>query len=97
MKDKKNTKISDFVSKVEDGTNEAFDRVTDSLMDEDAVEADGNFNYTDIVTNTKEEKMRKLPWIVAIVLILLIVLSFCALFFQSNPKTIFVRAIDGLF
>lgn len=80
MKDKKNTKISDFVSKVEDGTNEAFDRVTDSLMDEDAVEADGNFNYTDIVTNTKEEKMRKLPWIVAIVLILLIVLSFVRYF-----------------
>ena len=37
MKDKKNTKISDFVSKVEDGTNEAFDRVTDSLMDEHAI------------------------------------------------------------
>ena len=97
MKDKKN-KISDFVSKVEDGTNEAFDRINDPLMDEDAAEADSsNINYSDIVKTSPEDKRKKLPWIVAIVLIILIVLSFCALFFQSNPKTIFVKAVDGLF
>ena len=97
MKDKKN-KISDFVSKVEDGTNEAFDRINDPLMDEDAAEADSsNINYSDILKTSPEDKRKKLPWIVAIVLIILIVLSFCALFFQSNPKTIFVKAVDGLF
>ena len=91
MKDKKN-KISDFVSKVEDGTNEAFDRISDPLMDEDAAEADSsNINYSDILKTSPEDKRKKLPWIVAIVLIILIVLSFCALFFQSNPKTIFVK------
>ena len=97
MKDTENNaknKIKEFVKKVEDRTNDALD---DSLMDEDAKGENFNVNYTDIVKNSAKAKMSKLPWLIAIFLILIIAIMFCLTFFSSNPKTLFTQTVDGLF
>ena len=68
MKDTEN-KIKEFVKRVEDRTNDALD---DSLMDEDAKGENFNVNYTDIVKNSAKARFSKLPWLIAIFLILII-------------------------
>ena len=93
MKDTEN-KIKEFVKRVEDRTNDALD---DSLMDEDAKEENFNVDYTDIVKNSAKAKISKLPWIIAIFLILIIAIVFCLNFFSNNPKTIFTQTVDGFF
>jgi hypothetical protein len=87
-------KLEQFVSAVEDNTNEALE---DSLLDEDAKGENFNVNYTDIVQNTKKDRISKLPWLIAIFLILIIAITFGMMFFQNNPKTIFTQKVDDLF
>ncbi len=97
MKDTENNtknKIKEFVKKVEDRTNDALE---DSLMDEDAKTENYNIDYTDIVKNSTKAKMSKLPWLIAIFLILVIAIILCLMFFSNNPKTLFTQTIDGLF
>lgn len=97
MKDTENNtknKIKEFVKKVEDRTNDALE---DSLMDEDAKTENYNIDYTDIVRNSTKAKMSKLPWLIAIFLILVIAIILCLMFFSNNPKTLFTQTIDGLF
>lgn len=93
MKDTEN-KIKEFAKRVEDRTNDALD---DSLMDEDAKGENFNVNYTDIVKNSAKARFSKLPWLIAIFLILIIAITFCLNFFSNNPKTIFTQTVDGLF
>ncbi len=87
-------KLREFVKKVEDRTNNALDN---SLMDDDAKSENYDINYTDIVQNNTKARMSKVPWLVAIFLILIIAISFCFMFFQNNPQTLFTQTIDGLF
>lgn len=97
MKDTENNtknKIKEFVKKVEDRTNDALE---DSLMDEDAKTENYNIDYTDIVRNSTKAKMSKLPWLIAIFLILVIAIILCLMFFSNNPKTLFTQTVDGLF
>ena len=68
MKDTEN-KIKEFVKRVEDRTNDALD---DSLLDEDAKTEKFDVDYTDIVKNSTKAKISKLPWLIAIFLILII-------------------------
>ena len=97
MKDTENNvknKIEDFVKRVEDKTNEALE---DSLMDEDAKAENYDIDYTDIVKNSVKARMSKLPWLIAIFLILVITIILCMMFFSNNPKTLFTQTVDGLF
>ncbi len=97
MKDTENNvknKIEEFVKRVEDKTNEALE---DSLMDEDAKTENYNIDYTDIVKNSVKARMSKLPWLIAIFLILVITIILCMMFFSNNPKTLFTQTVDGLF
>ena len=97
MKDTENNtknKIKEFVKKVEDRTNDALE---DSLMDEDAKTENYNIDYTDIVKNSAKARISKLPWLIAIFLILVIAIILCLMFFSNNPKTLFTQTIDGLF
>lgn len=87
-------KIEDFVKRVEDKTNEALE---DSLMDEDAKTENYDIDYTDIVKNSVKARMSKLPWLIAIFLILVITIILCMMFFSNNPKTLFTQTVDGLF
>ena len=93
MKDT-NNKIKEFVKRVEDRTNDALD---DTLMDEDAKLENVNIDYTDIVKNSTKAKMSKLPWLIAIFLILIIAIILGFMFFSNNPKTLFTQTVDGLF
>ena len=97
MKNTKNeakNKLEEFVQKVEDRTNDALE---DSLMDEDAKSETFDIDYTDIVKNSTKAKMSKLPWLIAIFLILIIAIVLCLMFFSNNPKTLFTQTVDGLF
>ena len=97
MKDTENNvknKIEEFVKRVEDKTNEALE---DSLMDEDAKTENYDIDYTDIVKNSVKARMSKLPWLIAIFLILVITIILCMMFFSNNPKTLFTQTVDGLF
>ena len=97
MKDTENNtknKIKEFVKRVEDRTNDALD---DTLMDDDAKGEKIEVNYTDIVKNSTKAKMSKLPWLIAIFLILVIAIILCLMFFSNNPKTLFTQTVDGLF
>ena len=87
-------KLKEFVQKVEDRTNDALE---DTLMDDDAKEENFRVDYTDIVKNNAKAKMSKLPWLVAIILILIISIILCLMFFSNNPKTLFTQTVDGLF
>ena len=87
-------KLKDFVKRVEDRTNDVLD---DSLMDEDASSEQFDVNYTDIVKNSTKAKMSKLPWLIAICLILVIAIMLGLMFFKNNPKTLFTQTVDGLF
>lgn len=87
-------KIKEFVKKVEDRTNDALE---DSLMDEDAKTENFNVDYTDIVKNSAKARISKLPWLIAIFLILVIAIILCLMFFSNNPKTLFTQTVDGLF
>ena len=93
MKNTEN-KIKEFVKRVEDRTNDALD---DTLMDEDAKLENVNIDYTDIVKNSTKAKMSKLPWLIAIFLILIIAIILGFMFFSNNPKTLFTQTVDGLF
>lgn len=93
MKDTEN-KIKEFVKRVEDRTNDALD---DSLLDEDAKTEEFDVDYTDIVKNSTKAKISKLPWLIAIFLILIISITLGLMFFSNNPKTLFTQTIDGLF
>ena len=89
-----NSKLKEFVKKVEDRTNDVLD---DSLMDDDAKEENFNINYTDIVKNNAKARMSKLPWLISIFLILIIAIMLGFMFFRNNPKTLFTSTIDGMF
>ncbi len=89
----KKNKILDFIQNVEDRANDALE---DSLMDEDA-KNDGNVVYNDIVKNSVQASMSKLPWLIALFLILIISITFGVMFFKSNPKTLFTQTVDGMF
>lgn len=93
MKDT-NNKIKEFVKRVEDRTNDALD---DTLMDEDAKLENVNIDYTDIVKNSAKAKISKIPWLIAIFLILIIAIILGFMFFSNNPKTLFTQTVDGLF
>ena len=84
--------LDDFIQKVEDNTNETLE---DTLLDEDAkLESTSNMDYKDIVKNSAQDKMSKIPWLTAIFLILIIAVVFITMFLRSNPQTIFTMAID---
>ena len=84
---------NEFEKKIEKEANETF---KDTLMDEDA-KGEENYTYTEIVQNTKEAKLSKLPWLIAIFLILGVSILVGSSFFKNNPKTIYTMAIDNLF
>ncbi len=90
----KKNKIIDFVQKVEYKANNALE---DSLMDEDAKSEIGNINYNDIVKNSVQAQISKLPWLVAIFLILIVTIFVGISFFKNNPKTLFTQMVDGMF
>ena len=86
--DKKNLGI--FEKKIEDSINNE-----DTLLDSDVSLEDAS-NY-DLSSNTAKEKMSKLPWLIAFFLIVIISITTCAMFLNSNPQTIFTMAIDKFF
>ena len=88
--DKKDLDV--FEEKIEDSVNE---RIVDSLLDSDAL-FDTSSDY-DLSSNTAKEKISKLPWLVAFFLIVIISITLCAMFLNSNPQTIFTMAIDKFF
>ena len=90
----KKNKILDFVQKVEDRAN---DTLNDSLLDEDAKGENFNVSSSDIVKNSTRAKLSKIPWLIAIFLILIISLMIGTMFFKNNPKTLFTQTIDGMF
>lgn len=91
--DKKN--IDEFVKKVEDNSNEILE---DTLLDKEAsMEDTRGFSYDDIVKISTRDKMSKLPWLIAIFLILSISLIVGYMFFRYNPQTIFTNTVDNLF
>lgn len=90
----KKNKILDFVQKVEDRAN---DTLNDSLLDEDAKGENFNVSSSDIVKNSTKAKLSKIPWLIAIFLILIISLMIGTMFFKNNPKTLFTQTIDGMF
>ena len=90
----KKNKILDFVQKVEDRAN---DTLNDSLLDEDAKGENFNVSSSDIVKNSTKAKLSKIPWLIAIFLIIIISLMIGTMFFKNNPKTLFTQTIDGMF
>lgn len=90
-------RIKDFVSKVEENTNESFEEYKDSLMDADAKEENFDGDYTDIVTNSNKARMSKLPWLFCLFLIIIISIILVFMFFNRNPKTVFFSTIDSVF
>lgn len=81
--------------KIKDNTNEILE---DTLLDEDAPFEDTRaIKYEDIVQNTTKEKISKVPWIVAILLIIVISIIFGYMFLNSNPQTIFTMTVDNFF
>ncbi len=86
-------KILDFIQNVEDRAN---DTLEDTLMDDDA-KNEGSVVYGGIVKNSMQARMSKLPWLIAIFLILMISITFGLMFLGRNPKTLFTQTIDGMF
>lgn len=87
--------IDEFVKKVEDNSNEILE---DTLLDKEAsMEDTRGFSYDDIVKISTKDKMSKLPWLIAIFLILSISLIVGYMFFRYNPQTIFTNTVDNLF
>ena len=86
-------KILDFIQNVEDRAN---DTLEDTLMDDDA-KNEGSVVYDGIVKNSMQARMSKLPWLIAIFLILMISITFGLMFLGRNPKTLFTQTIDGMF
>lgn len=82
--------LDNFEKKIENSINNE-----DTLLDSEAVEVDVS-NY-DLSSNSVKEKMSKLPWLVAFFLIVIISITTCAMFLNSNPQTIFTMAIDKFF
>lgn len=89
----KKNKILDFIQNVEDRAN---DTLEDTLLDDDA-KNEGSVVYDDIVKNSMQARMSKLPWLIAIFLILMISITFGLMFLGRNPKTLFTQTIDGMF
>ncbi len=88
-------KLDEFVKKVEDNSNEILE---DSLLDKEAsMEDTRGFTYDDIVKISTRDKMSKLPWLIAIFLILTISLIVGYMFFRYNPQTIFTNTVDNFF
>ncbi len=86
-------KILDFIQNVEERAN---DTLEDTLMDDDA-KNEGSVVYDGIVKNSMQARMSKLPWLIAIFLILMISITFGLMFLGRNPKTLFTQTIDGMF
>lgn len=82
--------LDNFEKKIENSINNE-----DTLLDSEAVEVDVS-DY-DLSSNSVKEKMSKLPWLVAFFLIVIISITTCAMFLNSNPQTIFTMAIDKFF
>lgn len=82
--------LDNFEKKIENSINNE-----DTFLDSEAVEVDVS-NY-DLSSNSVKEKMSKLPWLVAFFLIVIISITTCAMFLNSNPQTIFTMAIDKFF
>lgn len=82
--------LDNFEKKIEESINKE-----DTLLDSEANIADvGNY---DLSSNTTKERISKLPWLVAFFLIVIISITTCAMFLNSNPQTIFTMAIDNFF
>lgn len=81
--------LDSFEKKIEDSINK------DTLLDSEVVEVDVS-DY-DLSTNSTKDKISKLPWLVAFFLIVIISITACAMFLNSNPQTIFTMAIDKFF
>lgn len=79
-----------FEKKIEDNINKE-----DTLLDDEAMEE--NLSDYDLSSNTTEEKISKLPWLVAFFLIVIISITTCSMFLNNNPQTIFTMAIDNFF
>lgn len=86
----KKNKLKEFVEKVENNTNDALE---DSLMDEDAKEENFDVDYTDIVKNSAKAKMSKLPWLVAIFLILIITIMLGFMFLEIILRHCLLRQL----
>ena len=84
--------LENFVRKVEDNTNEAL---LDSLADEEYVKPD--IKYNDIASNSAQDVMKKVPWLLVIFLVLIFSIILVNKFLNSNPQTIFTMAIDKFF
>lgn len=81
--------LDSFEKKIEDSINK------DTLLDSEVEEVDVS-DY-DLSTNSTKDKISKLPWLVAFFLIVIISITACAMFLNSNPQTIFTMAIDKFF
>ena len=81
--------LDNFEKKIEDSINK------DTLLDSEAALDDAS-NY-DLSINSTKEKISKLPWLVAFFLIVIISITACAMFLNSNPQTMFTMAIDNFF
>ena len=82
--------LDNFEKKIEDSINNE-----DTLLDSEAAMEDAS-NY-DLSSNSAKEKISKLPWLIAFFLIVIISITTCAMFLNSNPQTIFTMAIDKFF
>lgn len=82
--------LDNFEKKIEESINSE-----DTLLDSEATLADTS-NY-DLSSNSTKERISKLPWLVAFFLIVIISITTCAMFLNSNPQTIFTMAIDKFF
>ena len=79
-----------FEKKIEDSINKE-----DTLLDSEAASIDTS-NY-DLSSNSTKERISKLPWLIAFFLIVIISITTCSMFLNSNPQTLFTMAIDKFF
>lgn len=93
-KSNKKNAILEFAQKIEDKANNTLG---DTLLDEDAKNENINIDYNDIVKNSTKARMSKIPWLIAIFLILISAITLGLMFFKSNPKTLFTQTIDEMF
>lgn len=84
--------LEKFTRKVESDTN---DILRDSLADEEYIKPD--IEYSDIASNSTRDRIKKLPWLVAIFLVFIISITLVYMFLNNNPQTIFTMAIDKFF
>ncbi len=86
---------TDFEKKIAGKSNYILE---DTLLDSEVTKDElREFNYEDIVKNSAEARMSKIPWLVCLFLILLISMFLVFRFLNENPSTIFTNTIDRFF